>query len=102
MTVVIDTKSVLPFMRQLCSSRRHKFTGFFNEEPEQLLRHSNITVLGSSVSPIDREGNLHFLYRYGQDAVVELNLVCEYVFNKHGYAAIKPKLIQKAVIKEQW
>jgi hypothetical protein len=36
----------------------------------------------------------HRLYRYGKNAVVELSLVCEYVFCKRGYDRIKPKVVE--------
>ena len=39
----------------------------------------------------------HQLYRYGQDAVVELNLICEYLFEKAGYEAIVPDAIKKSL-----
>jgi hypothetical protein len=40
----------------------------------------------------------HQLYRYGQDAVVELNLICEYLFEKAGYEAIIPGAIKKILV----
>jgi hypothetical protein len=39
----------------------------------------------------------HQMYRYGQDAVVELDLVCEYLFEKAGYEALIPEAVKKAV-----
>jgi len=33
--------------------------------------------------------------------VVELDLICEYVFNKDGYDAIKPESIKKQVVLDQ-
>jgi len=42
---------------------------------------------------------IHDLYRYGEDAVVELELVCEYIFNKKGYDEIKPELVKKGESK---
>jgi len=90
-SVVIAVKSVLPFMKELCSGKQHKFKGFFDELPqEQTFEHNQITVLQSSFIAVDRLDQFHSLYRYGQDAVVELRLVCEYVFNKSAYDVIKP------------
>ena len=37
------------------------------------------------------------MYRYGQDAVVELDLICEYLFEKAGYEAIVPEAIKKVL-----
>jgi hypothetical protein len=39
----------------------------------------------------------HQMYRYGQDAVVELDLVCEYIFEKAGYEALIPEAIKKTL-----
>lgn len=96
-TVVVSTKAVLPFMRQLCSAKRHKFRGFSGEEQEQIFKHNQITILESNIVPVDREDRIHSLYRYGEDAVVELDLVCEYIFNRNGYDEVKPEeLLKKA------
>jgi len=90
-SVVIAVKSVLPFMKELCSGKQHRFKGFFDELPQaQTFAHNQITVLQSKFVAVDRLESFHGLYRYGQDAVVELRLVCEYVFNKNAYDVIKP------------
>ncbi len=39
----------------------------------------------------------HQMYRYGQDAVVELDLICEYIFEKAGYEALIPEAIKKTL-----
>ena len=36
----------------------------------------------------------HMVYRYGDAQVVELDLICEYVFNKAAYEAVKPKQVK--------
>jgi hypothetical protein len=36
----------------------------------------------------------HRYYRYGDDNVVELDLVCEYIFNTKGYEPIKPESVK--------
>ncbi|UCF42976.1 MAG: hypothetical protein JSV99_10385 [Planctomycetota bacterium] len=94
--VVVGAKAVLPFMQQLCSAKEHRFSGSFGEEQERVYKHNQITVLESTISPVGREDTNHLLYRYGEDAVVELDLVCEYIFNKSGYDEIKPESIKKA------
>jgi hypothetical protein len=94
--VVVSTKAVLPFMQQLCSAKEHKFRGYFGDEQERVYKHNQITVLQSTINPVGREDTKHLLYRYGEDAVVELELVCEYIFNKNGYDEIKPESIKKA------
>jgi hypothetical protein len=100
LSVVLSTKAVLPFIQQLCSAKEHKFSGFGGQEPEQVFRHNQITVLESNINSIDRNNKTHQLYRYGEDAIVELNLICEYIFNKAGYDEIKPESIKKSA-KEQ-
>jgi len=93
--VVVSTKAVLPFMQQLCSAKQHKFRGFYGRGQEQTFRHNQITILESSIGSINREDKTHSLYRYGEDAVVELNLICEYIFSRNGYDEIKPESVKK-------
>jgi len=104
--VVIDTKSVLPFMQQLCSAKQHVIRDAAppardpNRKPQdaEYGKHNQITILESKIRSIDRaeqEGVIHRFYRYGEDMVVELNLICEYIFNKQGYDEIKPESAKK-------
>jgi hypothetical protein len=93
--VVASAKAVLPFMQQLCSAKQHKFRGFSGEEQEQVFKRNQITVLESKIMSIDRDEKTHSLYRYGEDAVVELDLICEYIFNKKGYDEIKPESVKE-------
>jgi len=117
--VVVSAKAILPFMQQLCRAKQHKFKGFFGKEQEQTFKHNQITILESKIGPIARGGaeyegtrglyeyeqdsggygykdkEIHGHYRYGEDAVVELELICEYIFNKKGYDEIKPELVKK-------
>ena len=58
-------------------------------------RHNQITILQSDIKIIDKKDDAHELYRYGKGAVVRLDLVCEYQFNRAGYDAIKPKAIKE-------
>ncbi|MFA5251829.1 MAG: hypothetical protein WC454_04515 [Phycisphaerae bacterium] len=98
--VVVNTKAVLPFMQQLCSAKQHKFRGFSGEEQEQIFKHNQITILESNIRGIDRKDAIHNLYRYGEDAVVELDLICEYMFYKSGYDEIKPESVKELLKKE--
>ncbi len=93
-SVVVSTKSVLSFMQQLCGAKQHKFSGFFGDEPERIFKHNQITILESQISSVDRGDVAHNLYRYGEDAVVQLNLICEYIFNSKGYEEIKPASVK--------
>jgi hypothetical protein len=80
--VLIGADQVMPFIIELCSAKTHKFRGWFGNEPEQTFKHNQITVLEQSIIPVDLEDNMHAVYRYGSGAVVELNLICEYLFPK--------------------
>ncbi|MHC4808216.1 MAG: hypothetical protein ACYTBX_18440 [Planctomycetota bacterium] len=104
--VVIDTKAVLPFMQQLCSAKQHVIRDVGppardpNRKPQdaEYGKHNQITILETKIRSIDRveqEGQMHRFYRYGEDMVVELNLICEYIFNKDGYDDIKPESAKK-------
>jgi len=96
--VVVSTEAVLPFMRELCSAKQHKFKGWDGEDnPPETFKHNQITILEYKIASVDREDKIHELYRYGQDAVVELDLICEYIFNKNGYDKIKPGAVKKSI-----
>jgi hypothetical protein len=96
--VVVDVKAVLPFMQQLCSAKEHQFSGYpeGNESPKTF-RHNQITVLEAKIISVNPEGGYHQLYRYGEDPVVELDLICEYIFNRDGYEPIKPEPVKKTL-----
>lgn len=100
-TVVVSADAVLSFMKELCSAKEHKFSGFFGQQPQETFMHNQISILESSVKAVDRENLLHRLYRYGDDAVVELDLICEYIFNKASYEEIKPKAVIEALEEEK-
>lgn len=99
--VVVSAKAVLPFMQQLCSAKQHEFNGWSGSEQERVFKHNQITILRSRIEPIDRQEQNHNLYRYGEDGVVEMNLVCEYIFNKNGYDEIKPDSVKESLGQEQ-
>ncbi|GAH00781.1 unnamed protein product, partial [marine sediment metagenome] len=93
--VLVSVKAVLPFMTELCSVKEHEFRGFSGQGPKQTFRHNQITILESNIRSINREDKEHELYRYGDDAVVELDLICEYLFNKNSHEEIKPGSVKK-------
>jgi hypothetical protein len=127
-TAVVRAGDVMDFMKALCSAKEHRFAGFDGQQPPQSFKHNQITVLENSVRAIDRSGSgtagmgmaqygvamgtmdrgqgmgtgttSHQLYRYGQDAVVELNLICEYLFEKAGYEAVLPDAVKKVLTPE--
>jgi hypothetical protein len=99
MVVVLSNKAIIPFMRELCSAKEHKFTGFTGQEPQRIFKHNQITILESRVKPLYVASEGHQHYRYGTGSVVEVELVCEYIFNKKGYEAIKPELTKNPAAK---
>jgi len=102
--VVVSAKAILPFMQELCIAKQHKFSGWDGKGQEQVFKHNQITILESRIESIDREDITHERYRYGDDAVVKLDLVCEYIFNKAGYDKVKPEYVKesiKQILEEQ-
>jgi uncharacterized membrane protein YgcG len=95
-TFIIDVKSIMPFLRELCSAREHKFRGYSGNEPEQTYKHNQITILESKFRAVEDEP--WSLYDYGDDPVVELDLILEYIFNKKGYEEIKPQTVIDSII----
>ena len=100
-SVIIGNKDVVRFMQEFCSSKGHKFRGFDGKEDERIFKHNQITILESDIFSIDRESDEHELYRYGENAVVELYMVCEYIFNRTGYENIKPKSVVEETKKAE-
>lgn len=94
LAVVVDVKDVMRFIEALCSEKEHIFKGYKGKEPEQKFRHNQITVLQSNIDSIDLKAPEHLRYRYGSDAVVKLNLICQYIFVHEGYEPIMPELIK--------
>lgn len=91
-SVIVSTKSVLPFMKELCSVKEHQFRGYPDpNQPVQTFKHNQITILESKMGSINPNDMTHRYYRYGDDPVVSLDLVCEYIFDIEGYAKIIPK-----------
>lgn len=100
--VLVDVKHMLEFMNELCSAKQHKFRGFSGDEQERIFKHNQITILESSMTSISRFSEDHELYRYGDDVVVELSLVCEYIFNKKGYEPINPEAVKSEEEEEDY
>ncbi len=100
--VIVSAKDVLPFMQQLCSAKQHKFRGYPDGNgPEQTFKHNQITILESSITSISLTGPDHRYYSYGDEDVVELSLVCEYIFNKKGYEPIVPETVKTTLAGQE-
>lgn len=94
--VVINTKMMMPFIQTLCSEKEHQYReGFVANGPLRTAKHNQITVLMQEMRPLDRESSGHDDYRYGDDAVASLFLVCEYVFDRTAYDSLKPASIKE-------
>jgi hypothetical protein len=99
--VVVDESQVLPFIQELCSAKQHKFLGFDGKQRERTYQHNQITVLETSVGPIEPISIDHQSYRYGSNPAVELDLICEYVLPKvAAFEEIKPKQVRESASDE--
>lgn len=101
MAVVVDARKVLWFMEQLCSEKTHVFKGFDGDQPPREFKRNQITILESSARSFQQEMGPHMLYRYGNNPVVELNLVCEYVFDANAYQPIVPEVVANTLLGEE-
>jgi len=98
-SLIVNAKEVLRFMQQLCSAKEHIVREFGGQvQSPRKAKHNQITILESKISSINRQDVIHDLYRYGEDAVVELDLICEYVFSKKGYEDIKPMSVKQSQV----
>jgi hypothetical protein len=94
-SVIVDSKSFMPFIKELCGEKEHRYReGYLADGPERVYKHNQITVLQSKIEPMNRTATQHGFYRYGDGAVVQLSLVCEYIFNRSIYDKIKPEPIK--------
>jgi hypothetical protein len=92
--VVIRASELMPFIKQLCSEKTHQFKGFDGKAAPQTWTHNGITILSCSVGPVDLPADEMLYYRYGDDALYKVNFVCEYIFDRGGYDAIKPAVVK--------
>jgi hypothetical protein len=96
--IIIDTTQVERFMAELCSAKPHTFRGFYGDQPPQTYEHNQITILETSQEPVVDESYEHYLYRYGDKPVVELNLIGEYLFERTAaFEEIKPRQVKEAL-----
>lgn len=104
-SVIIDNRDVIKFQKELCSAKKHTFKGFDGNQQPQTYSHNQITILDTRMLPVERDSSIHELYRYGKDnSLVELELICQYLFDKDGYYPVKPDPIKELLgesIKEE-
>jgi len=93
-SVIVSTKSVLPFMEELCSVKEHQFRGYPDgTDPPQKFKHNQITILESKIGSIDTNDMTNRYYSYGDESVVSLDLICEYIFDVKAYESLTPETV---------
>lgn len=100
--VVVEAAYQVEFMKALCSAKTHKFYGFKGDQPEQTFQHNQITILASEINPVVRNDMAHSYYRYGEDAVIELSLTCEYLLPVEAYAELIPEVLKPVTDEAQF
>ena len=97
-TFVVSAKDLLLFMEKLCSGKEHQFRGYADgKDAPQTFKHNQISILESKIGSPSFADMTHRYYRYGSDNVVELDLICEYVFNRKGYEIIIPEPVMNTL-----
>lgn len=95
-TVILNSGAISSFMKELCREKPHTYRVKFKEGgQEKQFKHNQITVLRYTHRAIDRQLDEHIDFRYGDAPVVQLDMTCEYVFKRNGYAKIRPKAIEE-------
>jgi hypothetical protein len=89
--VIVRSADAMRYMQELCSAKTHKFRGWLGDQPEQTYKHNQISILESQISPVDPEDFEHSSFQYGEDEVVDMDLICEYALFRAAYASIIPK-----------
>ncbi len=95
---VVSTKDIMSFMKELCSAKEHKYIDESGKTHTYM--HNQITILETNINSVDREID-HNSYRFGDSGVVELELICEYIFNKKGYENNKPESVKTTLLGEE-
>jgi len=92
---VIDMNALLPFINELYKAKEHTYID--DDGTRHTFKHNQITILNSKSQYINPNYIEHLYYRYGEGSIIELELTCEYIFNRKGYET--PKTI-KAMFSE--
>ena len=92
--VIVSSSAVMPFMKELCSAKEHLYRKGADDNAPATFQHNQIGILRSDVIAVERDAPDNANYRYGDEAVVRLDLICEYIFNRSGYDKIKPESIK--------
>jgi len=101
-SIIVDNRFVLGFMRELCSEKDHSFREEFKADGSLVpSRHNQVTILRNAIHVVGKDDPAHDLYHYGSGAVMRLDLVCEYLLSRKGYDAIKPQPIKKTLGQDE-
>ncbi|MBN2180569.1 MAG: hypothetical protein JW715_01550 [Sedimentisphaerales bacterium] len=96
---IVSMQDFMPFMEELCSAKEHEYIDESGQT--HTYKHNQITIIETKISPVDREQADHLNYCYGDAGVIELDLVCEYIFKKNAYEDIKPESVKKTLLGEE-
>ncbi len=95
-SVIMDVRSVPLFFKELTTEKTHQFKGYPKGDGEdQTFKHNQITILKYSQQSLDLAEKRHEYYRYGNGALVRLDMICEYILDRGGYDEIKPEQIKQ-------
>jgi hypothetical protein len=97
-SVIADSQAVLPFYKELCSSKPHTFREQYKADGKTVEAiHNQITILESTVSAVNMKSPEHTYYRYGSAGVMRVDLVCEYLLYREGYDSLKPTPVKNEI-----
>jgi hypothetical protein len=92
---VVGIKDIMPFIKELCSAKEHQYIDESGQT--HTYKHNQITVLEAKSTSVNKDSADHNCFHYGDSGVVELELVCEYIFNKNAYEKYKPESVKQAL-----
>jgi hypothetical protein len=90
--LVMNTKDLSRFSKQLCSAKKHTYTDKTGQTHNY--KHNQITILDMTVKSVNMNIEEHNLCWYGDADVSEVGLTCEYLFNKSGYEDVMPQSVK--------
>lgn len=96
---VVSIKDIMAFMKEMCSAKEHKYIDESGQTHTYM--HNQITIMETKLTSVDKESTDHNTYRYGDEGVVELDLICEYIFKKKGYEDFKPESVKETLLTEE-
>lgn len=96
---VVSIKDFMSFMKELCSAKEHQYIDESGQT--HTYKHNQITIIETKFNSIDKDDVDHMYYVYGDGGVVELDLICEYIFKKEGYENLKPESVKTTLLGEE-